>query len=150
MLGASVNFRFSSSKIEAEGLFQDPFPDANDPNSGANNFSSNDNENSTSHFEFGPVIRYYIQESTTLHPFLQLEYTFSSYNLGSPNTSPLNASDKKGSINIFRIGAGASYFVSERGSVDINLYYQNSNEESDMDEIIKTGFHMSIGFALYF
>jgi outer membrane protein len=109
-------------------------------------------------FIIGPFAKYYILEYKKLWPYVGVGVGFGS------GKSELNGEEyEKYKMSTFRIGGGATYFLSENVGFDLFLGYNKDVDKSEIDEAgykssnssdtsddIYSAFKMSIGVVVTF
>lgn len=139
-LGALIPFSFGKSRYRYSGV---AFPDT---------------ESSTTSVGFGPFIRYYFPINK-LKLITELGY---SWNESKTNTTSfdlqtgqqfdveLNTNQKR-----FQIASGIALFLSESAAIEFLINYQNTDSETESEELFYTNefkrnqFFLSIGFQIY-
>ncbi|MHC1773893.1 MAG: outer membrane protein [Lentimicrobium sp.] len=120
-------------------------------------FTDPDGEYKWTSFMVGPFVRYYITDFDGIMPYAEAAAGFGSGN--NKYTYGGDTSDDKYGMFAFRMGAGATYFVTENVGVDLFVGYANYQEKytvdedvarSESDEVIYKygGLDFKIGFVI--
>lgn len=95
-------------------------------------FTDPDGENKWTSFMVGPFVRYYIADFEGIMPYAEVAAGIGSGN--NKTTYDGTSEDNKYGMFAYRMGAGATYFVTDNVGIDLFIGYANYQEKYKMDE----------------